>query len=319
MDYELLNKTFDRFDISYELEKIINTAEYDKKTYMGVKEDPQLCRFCNKVSPNVRFKTDAHLIPRFLGSKYLLSIFECDECNSQFKLFENDLANFIGPIRSVVGITGNSKNPKYSKKDLKILQVEDDVVRVVSPEIVENIKNGDRQIIIPAIKDNYVPSNAYKAFLKIALCLIEDNDVTNFEEAFSFLKYGYTKIHQRIKNSMNIIRVFMPGPPLVISPVVRLFKRKNIEVSLPEKILVMHVKNLIYQVVLPLSKNDYHLADITMEIPMCPIILDKRVIEEFGDFQFKSIDLSSNETVKNKNTNIEVKIKDIKKNTFANK
>ena len=319
MDYELLNKTFDRFDSSYEREKIINTAKYDRKTYIGVKEHPQLCRFCNKESPNVNFKTDAHLIPRFLGSKYLLSYFECDECNSQFKLFENDLANFIGPIRSIVGITGKSKNPKYSKKELIIRQGEDDVVKVISPEIVEDIKKGDRQISIPAIKDNYVPSNAYKALLKIALCLIKDNETPNFEEAFRFLKYGNNQIHQRIKNSMNIIRVFVPGPPIANTPVVSLFKRKNIEIKLPEKILVMHVKNLTYQVALPLNKNDYHLADITMDIPMYPIIRSKRAIEEYGDLQFKAINLSSDITVKSEDSSIGIKISHMKKNTFANK
>jgi HNH endonuclease len=313
MDIDLLQKTYNRFANSYDLEKQIDTSKYSKKTYYDLKSNPQYCRFCEKIYPEVSFKTESHLIPKFLGSKYLLSHFECDDCNSKFKLYENDLANFIGAIRSIVGIKGKSKNPKYVKKDLMIFQEEDQTIQFVSPEIFESIQNGEKDIMIKTTKDKFTPSNAYKALLKIALCLVEEEDISNFRNAFKFLTSDDEELNEKMKNSMNVIRIFVPGPSIPQNPIVHLFKRKDNTIELPERIMVIHIRNLKYQIPLPFNSNDNYLIGKTLDVPMYPIILKQEYAEKFGNFQFEAIDLSSKNIVINKNEGIGLKIKDLKR------
>ncbi len=308
-----LMEVFEHFVNSYELEIGINTSIYQKKSYFGIKSEPQCCRFCGKTYPETTFKTDSHLIPKFLGSKFLLSYFECDECNSQFKLFENDYANFIGAIRSITGIKGSSKNPKYSKGELTIYQDEENRVIFASPKLVEELEKGKDQILLPTSRNKFTPINVYKCLLKIGLCMIDSSEVSNFKSAFNFLKNDEEEVYNNVKNSMNIIRIFVPGPQIPEYPIVHLFKRKSLKIELPEKVVVIHIKNLKYQFALPLNQNDNHLAGKSMDVPMCPIILKNDFIDKFGDFQFEQIDLSSKNPVINKEEGIGLRIRNLKK------
>lgn len=313
MDYDLLRKTYKRFLDSFELEKAIDTNTFERKTYLDSKSNPQYCRFCNRYFPEVSFKTDSHLIPQFLGSKYLLSHFECDNCNSHFKSYENDFANFIGVIRSIAGITGKSRNPKLSTDKLKIFQEEDKTIRFVSADIVKAIENGDKQIMIPAVKNKFTPINVYRAILKIALGLIEESEVNNFRSAFEFLLSDDDIYYNKVKNSMTIMRIFVPGPSVLESPHVHLWKRKSLEIEMPEKLAVIHVKNLKYIIPIPLNKNDNHLKGKSLEVPMCPIILPDTYVKKYGNFQFEAIDLSGKEVIKGKDDTIGLNISNLKK------
>ena len=95
----------------YDFETIIGDS--DKKFSLGVK-DPRICRFCKKTDKEVTFKTDAHVMPQFMGNRNLLSYFECDECNSLFSLYEDSFANFFGISRTFAQIKRQSRKvPKY--------------------------------------------------------------------------------------------------------------------------------------------------------------------------------------------------------------
>src|SRR5690554_4727253 len=42
------------------------------------------CRFCGRGKPEVRFKKLAHAVSDFLGNQSIISMNECDECNTFF-------------------------------------------------------------------------------------------------------------------------------------------------------------------------------------------------------------------------------------------
>ena len=310
IEYE---KAVINFNNSYEFENGIDTSKIDKKTYFSAKDNPKYCRFCDKLYPEISFKTDAHLIPKFLGSKYLLSHFECDNCNAKFKKYENDFANFIGVIRSISGIKGKSKNPKYLSKDLTIFQEDDKTIRFVSPDLVSSIKEGENQFLLKTVKSQYRPIYVFKALLKIALCLIDKKEVDNFKSTFRFLQDENKDVYNKIKSSLKICRIFVPGPPVPETPIVHLWRRKDIRIEIPEKIMVIHVKNLKYQIPIPLNASDKHLDRKSVEVPIFPISLPEGFIDKYGKPQFEIIDLSSKDIIKNREEHIGLNIKDVKR------
>jgi len=94
----------------YELQEIIGSAK--KLTILG-NATQQRCRFCKLMTP-VTFNNVAHIIPDFMGNRYVSSNFECDACNSLFSRYESSLANFLGLSRTVSQIPGKAgKIPSY--------------------------------------------------------------------------------------------------------------------------------------------------------------------------------------------------------------
>ena len=81
-------------------------------------EKGRICRFCGKGKPEVAFKSVAHAVPEFLGNKSLVSQNECDTCNQLLAMkYEDDLAKWFGPMRTVSQIRGKSGVPTYKNKD----------------------------------------------------------------------------------------------------------------------------------------------------------------------------------------------------------
>ncbi|MDV4068904.1 hypothetical protein CMT34_11945 [Elizabethkingia anophelis] len=53
------------------------------------------CRFCGKDSSETTFKMESHILPQFIGNKFVVSNFECDQCNEKFsRILENDFATY---------------------------------------------------------------------------------------------------------------------------------------------------------------------------------------------------------------------------------
>lgn len=309
MEQSLID-AYTKFINAYSLEVQIDTSKIDRKTYYGNAGSPKRCRFCNKEYK----KSSSHLIPKFLGSKYLLSNYECDACNAFFKTYDSDLASFIGPIRSISGIKGSSKNPEYKKGDLALINDEDNNIRIVSKEFVDKIEQGETNIQINVIKDKFVPSQVYKALLKIGLSIVNENDVIHFPKAFKFL-FEEDVDFRNLTNSMIIFKIFVPGPPIPESPIIHLFRRKSQTIKVPEKILIIHIKNIKFQICLPFNKLDSHLAGKMLDVPMCPVVLDDKFVQDFGNLQFEQIDLSSNMPVIGKSEGIGLRLKNIRKNS----
>ena len=79
----------------------------------------RVCRFCLGTYLEARFTKDAHIISELLGNKYLVSDFECYDCNAQFSRCETDLASFIGIARTIKRTKGK-KNPTLESADQQL-------------------------------------------------------------------------------------------------------------------------------------------------------------------------------------------------------
>jgi hypothetical protein len=279
-----------------------------KKLYLGNKKN-KICRFCNKKSPEVKFRKEAHVIPEFLGNKNILSYFECDNCNGEiFTKYEDSFASFIGATRTFSQIKGKKgKVPKHIEKKtgLEILSNEKGLEIKTLQGLDTTILNPDNKTLtIKTIKQSYVPLFVMKSLIKIGLCLVKDEELNNF--LFSKKLLLSNKIDGSVNNSdmFRLFMYFIPGPTYYLKPSAYLYTRINNKLLVPEKIIILTFGNHQYQIFLPNSNNDKYLKGKQINVPIFPLIIDNSYFDKYGKYQFFSLNMSSNKLKKEEEHNI---------------
>lgn len=303
-------KRYEAFFSKYQLETRNATSDFQSKYWLGEKKG--ICRFCNR---EVKIKGTAHVIPEFLGNKYLFSNFECQDCNQKFKLYEDSFANYLKAYRTIVQIKGKEGIPKYNKSNLVIRSEENGSIIFISPEVSninsENIEKISKIDIITT-KEPYVPVYIFKILTKIALCFIPEEDTQYFNDAFQFVidnNVGKDMIHKSILQAKVY---FIPGL-IAKRPIIELYKKKFAEDLAIERIFILYYGNLIIQIPLILNKADAFLyqSNAQLEIPIFPLLIEKSWFEEYGEYQLSGLDLSSWEKIKNEPLVLEMKIENL--------
>ena len=135
------------------------------------------CRFCGKSKPEVSFKNEAHAIPEFLGNKSLILMNECDICNGFFaREYEDHLAKWFGPMRSLCQMQGKKGTPKYkSDKFIAARGNKGLELFINSNSSIMNIKEGSSgsfKIPVEMKTKPYIPVRAAQAFIKSAISVL---------------------------------------------------------------------------------------------------------------------------------------------------
>ena len=179
---------------AYDCEKAI---ECSTKKIKGLLPKPKrICRFCNSKYGEVFFKKDAHVISKLLGNKYLVSDFECDNCNQLFSEYESHLSHFIGPIRVFQKLYGLEESLKFKSPDKKIiaesfneygLQNSLSIYRDNVQDFTFDFDYEKCVTTIKLIKHSYSPLLVYKSILKMALSCISQDDLKNYQLAYKFV------------------------------------------------------------------------------------------------------------------------------------
>lgn len=270
IDINILTSTDENeyFHLTYEPEVILR-KEYDKKVFFGSKSN-QKCRFCGKGSNETSFNRKAHLLPELTGNKIFFSNFECDTCNKLFSSYEDSLAKFGGITNTFSQIKGKRGIPKHkhsmSDEDLEVFE-KDGVIkfRITAYNQSEKgsknlnsvtIDQKNERLSIRTKKYPYVPQHVIKIFSKVAISLIKEREIGNFEETINWLT--------NVKGSED----------LVDHPLMYIFRRigqkrfphpwgmlmnkrqHSSELPVPEKVLLLFYGLYQYQVFLPYNKKD---------------------------------------------------------------
>lgn len=285
----------------YECETII--GDTDKKFYLGAKE-PRACRFCKKTEKEVTFKMDAHVIPQFLGNRNLLSYFECDECNSLFSSYEDSFANFFGITRTFAQIKGQSRKvPKYkdNKTGLEVF-LTDTGIQMTMIEGNDPIKFDleSQSLEITTERPSYIPIHIPKTLIKIGLCMLEPDEVDNYNYARNLIIQSDKDINFNKSNILRILGYFIPGPPKFTKPFAQLYKKKadKSEFLCPTRQLILYYANYCFQIILPFAKQDEWLEGKKIDNPVFPLLIDNSHFDEFGKYQKLNLDLTSNKKKK---------------------
>ncbi len=277
----------------------------------------RVCRFCSQIEPDVSFSHKAHAIPESLGNKCLYSAYECDDCNQHFgKTIDNVLGNWSIVNRTLSGIRGKRKIPTLkgggSNLSWRITRSESGLsYKEYGSCSTASIDEELKEVKLELRGGSYTPIAVFKAFAKIGLTLLPDEEVKNFSETLSWVRNpdhstGFVK-------NCSIVYTFVPGPMPSNVIVPRLLRRKPQSNNLPYIFLILGFGNCLIQIWLPCRKKDQHIWGTTLEVPpFPPVIAPKPTI--YGSPSTRVLDMSGREQVTQENrshrfrgTNIEIR------------
>lgn len=310
-----MNRRIDLMNQSYDFYKDFDFGE--GKKYFGNRNKRE-CRFCGRTETEVKFKNDAHIIPELLGNKHFISNYECDECNQKFAdTLENNLGNFLSFYRAVTQMPGKRGIPKYKKNGSKI-QTKDGKLMVsttIGKEIVK-IDQVNKKVHIEVECEPYIPIGVYKCFYKIFLSLIDEKDLEHFKWAIEWIS------ESNLSESKYLIKPAMMHTTLTPkykrkNPYIIIFKRKpKYEYLVPYKneipfyVMVVFTGSLVFQ--LPVFNMDriskYNIKKV-FNVPL-PIPQEDTYINGVSDIDWKYIDLSSSEKIKDGTSEIVMKFEE---------
>lgn len=277
-----------------------------KKFYIGSKDNKH-CRFCGRNEPEVKFRNIAHAVPEFLGNKQLISLQECDECNDFFaRNLEDHLGKYTKPFRLISMIKGKRGIPAYKTKG-KESRIEFDLEEgsLVSSETVnERISSIDfknDQLTLEFDYEPYIPVAVYKAFVKIGLSVIHEDELAPFQKT---IKWILNSDHSKgIMKPLAVKVLFMPG----INPHKFLkvyFLRKKIGLDnerIPYCMLIVCFGNFSCQLMVPSSNDFKDKKTINFELPYFPTEFELDGAKNLKAFAW---DLTSHKVVKGKKETI---------------
>jgi len=250
-----------------------------------IPKNQRVCRFCGKRMPETSFKKEAHVIPQLLGNKYLVSSFECDQCNSLFSKYETDLANWLGIMRTVVKPAGKTKAPTFKSADKKLTarQVRmagNEATKISTPlpdKSVIDVNTETGRTVTRYTKTPYTPVNVYRALLKVALCMLHEDETSNYRRQFEFLRSE--NIAPAQADFVKVICHALPNNYRYPHPVALLMHRKDPDARLPRYTFVLYWENLIFSFPLFLDQRDidaghYRNYDMTALFPP-PMVLER--------------------------------------------
>jgi hypothetical protein len=229
------------------------------KVLLGDRENRR-CRFCRKQSPEVQFRKTAHAIPEALGNKSIESTYECDVCNEKFGLgIENDLGNWSKPMRTFARIRGKSGVPTLketgSSPAWRIEYVDTGfAISSYEQDPFFEIDESNKSVAFKLKRDPYTPVAVLKAFMKIGLTLLPDEEVKNFEHLMAWVRQEDHSVP--FAEQCAIIYTFQPGPMPNDLISARILRRKSKATRCPYAFLVLGYGNETFQVQLPSQAHD---------------------------------------------------------------
>jgi len=294
------------FNAFYELTAVLECPD-EKMTFPQVAV--RTCRFCGKQEPDVSFDA-AHIFPKRLGNKYLVSNFECKDCNNLFSDYESHLANFLGPKLQIFGINGKKSTTTFSSADKNVkihsTSIGNKPVTIIAQKDIdqENISTNHKTGInkIEYAKQGYVPTKVYKALLKIALCALSDEEAAlYYSRAYDWIRNNDGKYD--LANQQHIFWHQLKINQVFTKPVAYLYRKKVDFARLPSHTMIIYFADLVFQLYLPLHSLDTPPKKGSPVIyPIYPsIMLDvlfsgKPIVQE--TFQPPTIEFNSDQPVK---------------------
>jgi hypothetical protein len=268
----------------------------------------RICIFCNKREPEVTFKNDAHTIPQFTTNRNLISDIECDACNSLFSKYETQLSYFLGISRTLSLLKGQAGIPKYKSPD-KTLEVgfKEGEMKIISEGLDNDhweIDEENKKMKIFAVKHPYNPIEAFKSFLKMGLCYIDQEELIHFTTTFTILRTSEHDILMKNNPMFRVYKHVLPAPPVPMPVILRMKRKENPkEENCPKYCFVIYFGKYVFQFFMPHYLPD---KDIIVDkykgkliLPFCPPFLNQKHVDIHGTPQRGVFDLSSNEFVRN--------------------
>jgi len=280
-------RAFDAFLDSYTFETLLLDNPRKKQPRKAKAE--QVCRFCGRNGLEVKFKNQAHLIPHLLGNQHLVSDFECDGCNLKFSAFENDLANFLGLLRTVQGVKGKGKIPTFKSPD-KVVEARHeeflgikDGIKIQRSSVDNDAFNIQDELGLGEVtvtKHPYTPIKVYKAFLKMALSVLDEQHVSRYRHLFALLN---DEAPGAYSGTAGLVHHVLPGSMALARIHCFMFRKIDPQQRQMTHQFYLRFQNNVFILALPLHQADIELGLFTgseFEQQFCPPVLFSEVPED---------------------------------------
>lgn len=281
----LMKQHYEQVKIVEKVYTLMDVIELSNSKVKLKPKSERKCRFCGKSSPEVSFKNDAHLIPEQLENRTLLSDFECNNCNSRFGKMENELANFLGPFRSLTKMVGKSgvKNFKSKNGSVYIDSKTKDQVYVKAQEITKRTVKEGEIYSIQTLGYPFRPINVYRCLLKIALSLIDEKEIESFKKAIDFLQDDNYKRNPDFDTLFSVHQYFIPGKIEELSRIYIYKLREELnKLNYPTYTFVFYFKNLILQIYIPFFEHDLSKASRIKNLLIFPPLIRESWQKKYG-------------------------------------
>lgn len=220
------------------------------------------CRFCGRTTPEASFRSTAHAVPELLGNKSLVSMNECDECNTFLAdRYEDHLAKWFGPMRTISQIAGKSGVPTYKDKDsdqggrIRIEMGDGGLhFTIVDADLMAQLsKDGPVAFTLPVDTPSqpYIPIRAAMALVKIACSLCPASELPQCDPAIAWLM---GRLSARI-SMFPVLYAFTPGPNPYATGKVMLLRRK-VDEPIPYLWGIVATANYRFQFFVPFCPKD---------------------------------------------------------------
>ncbi len=249
----------------------------------------RLCRFCGKDEKEVTFKNKAHAIPELLGNKSIISMNECDKCNEFFaKEYEDHLAKWFGPGRSLTQMHGKKGVPKFKTDDFHIEMGEKGLAFTITTNNYEKINFPQEspfefKFPVKMPTQPYIPIRAAKALIKSAISILPYELLPECEKLIAWL----LNKDKATLTEFPILYSFTPGVNPYAKGKVIILKRKS-NAQLPYLFFLIAIANHRFQVLLPFCKSDTWMKNgrNTFTIMPFPVPFDIAYEKKYGETKF---------------------------------
>jgi hypothetical protein len=227
-----------------------------------------------------------------------------------FGKLDDQLMKFIGVSRSLNGTVGKKKTkiPKYLSADKKVTVQNEKFFSDSEALKIELSNHGSGAFqydeenslcTIKFLKTPYVPLSVFQSLLKIALSIMSEEETADYQRAIDFLHTSKKSAIYNVKGLL-LTGYFLPLYFGYDQPFVFLFRKKHLNDNIPTHVFVIHCKNMMLEIKLPLNRYDrFNLTGETIIVRDCPPIFFKPYELHNTPFKHFRRDLSFSETIRN--------------------
>lgn len=167
--------------------------------YDGIKEfageedkTKRVCRFCGKKRPEVTFNKIAHAIQEALGNKLLFCHEECDSCNHDLALTEDNLRYLMDFRRAIFHIArkGSTKAPTVVGKNfiVKADRKGNPVLYLMEESLPDQEKRNQPFMMRLKLKSGINNERMYKALCKMVIDMLPSIELSHFANTIQWIK-----------------------------------------------------------------------------------------------------------------------------------
>jgi hypothetical protein len=276
-------------------------------------ESERRCRFCGKSKPAVSFRHEAHAIPEFLGNKSIILLNECDGCNTLFASeYEDHLAKWFGPMRTLCQIRGREGIPEYKYKRFRAKKGNGGMELCVHADSssVNIADGGSFTIPVEMRADRYIPLRAAQALVKSAVSILPKERLPECQGTIQWL---LRKATAHISD-FPVVCGFTPGVNPYRNGRGVFYRRKDPCVQMPSMWFAVATANFLFQVMIPFCSGDAWIQQDkppAFAIVPIPTPFPKEYEEKFGGTEWTYEDWAQDEEiVQNRRASLHVDLVD---------